>query len=220
MNGHVHKLVVDAASMRDSETAVLVLRLGQAANTIRSLQRFYVNASEGGLPGPGQERDRVEAFLLACAFLHEARALLQPNFKDIEALAVAGRVDQSSLAALRKFLSGTTKLGRAVKRMRNKLVFHWDEDETVRWVQSRKPDDRVVWAESFGTTKGEMFYRAAIDVVASSIADEYEDDQSVATEALSRIFEELLPATQDLLRVVDAAHLGYWNSVDATVESS
>ena len=54
-----------------------------------SAQRFFWFVKDA--PGPGGERDRFWAFLIALGFLHEAAdPLLRPNFPKVRELAEIG----------------------------------------------------------------------------------------------------------------------------------
>ena len=113
----------------DPSTGSLVLRLGMAVNSIRAAQRFFEAAKDA--PGPGGERDRFWAFLVAVGFLNEALQVLRPNYPKVRVLAETGGVPGADIEEAGELLSGRRPINKLLDRIRNRLVFHWD-DELVR----------------------------------------------------------------------------------------
>src|SRR5439155_23017714 len=109
------------------ETAVLLLRLGIAVNAIRAAQRFFHAFRDA--PGPAGERDRLWSFLIALGFLQEAiRTVLNRNFPRIKELAQAGGAQDDLIKDTGALLSGKLPFSKMLGRLRDKVVFHWDED--------------------------------------------------------------------------------------------
>lgn len=108
------------------ETSTLVLRLGIAVNAIRAAQRFYLAVANA--TGPGGERDRFWAFLVAAGFLDEALLVIKPNFPAVRALATSGGATDDQVRAVAELLSGRRPINKTLDRLRNQLAFHWDEE--------------------------------------------------------------------------------------------
>src|SRR5687767_12504675 len=101
MSGDAKSWTVEA-SVADSlhthqDDAVLVLRLGLALTAMRATQRLTLCA--GGRDEPGDVRDRLWAFLLSAAYLHELRVTLQPRFPQVKALALQGGASEDDAKA-------------------------------------------------------------------------------------------------------------------------
>lgn len=102
------KIIGDKASITGNiDDAALVLFLGIAANAIRAAQRFYWFVRD--TPGPGGERDRLWAFLIALGFIHEALQIVRPNFPRVRELAVRGGATKEAVNGVRRLLSGGTR---------------------------------------------------------------------------------------------------------------
>lgn len=195
----------------DVETATLVLRLGIAVNAIRAAQRFYYTAKDA--PGPGGERDRVWAFLIAVGFLVEAIGLLRPKFPQVGLLAQAGGASDDLIRNASALLSGRLPVNRVLDRMRNSLIFHWDEDPIREFVK-RYTKDKVLWAEGIGDTQGEMIYGVAADSLTNSILPD--EPNAIEPESTERSLERLkdlmvdvVAATKSLTAFFDCAIRGH-----------
>jgi hypothetical protein len=202
----------DASLKRNVDDAVLVIRLGLAVTAIRSAQRFYIATSE--VPGPGGERDTLWAFLLATAYLHETRAMLQPQFPRVRELAVKGGVTEAHAAEVGALLSGRKPLGRALERIRNELVFHFDAKAVRRWVDGYS-EASVVWAEGIGPKTGDVLYRASTDAIVAALVRERAPGKTEQQE-LRDLLSELLPATQAITEFLERAIAGYLDESGAT----
>jgi hypothetical protein len=201
----------------DPELSTLLLRLGIAVNATRAAQRFFYAVKD--TRGPGGERDRFWAFLIGVGFMREAiQTLLRPKFPQIKALAMAGGADGELIEKVGALLSGKLPLSKTLNRLRNKLIFHWDETPIREFVQ-RYTEDRVVWADGIGNSQGEMIYRAAADALSNSVLP---DDSSApqpeppeeSMARLQRLLGELFRATELVLRMFDFAIKGHLLRVD------
>src|SRR5258708_1161610 len=127
MHGKPWRIESPRASIYDNvEQATLALRLGIAVNAMRAVQKFFYNFRDA--EGPAGERDRLWAFLIAMGYLKEAIELLRPRFPGIKELALKGGASAEIVQAAAALLSGKSPLSPALDRLRNKLVFHWDEE--------------------------------------------------------------------------------------------
>jgi Protein of unknown function (DUF2934) len=205
------KVEATKASLTDDvETATLVLRLGIAVNAIRAAQRFYYTAKDA--TGPGGERDRVWAFLIAVGFLVEAIGLLRPKFPQVGLLAQAGGASDDLIQNTSALLSGRLPVNRVLDRMRNSLIFHWDEDPIREFVR-RYTKDKVLWAEGIGDTQGEMIYGVAADSLTNSILpDEPNGEPESPERSLERLKDlmvDVVAATKSLTTFFDCAIRGH-----------
>ena len=201
----------------DLDTGTLVLRLGIAVNAIRAAQRFYAAADA---PGPGGERDRFWAFLIAAGFLNEALQVLRPSFPRVRALAEAGGVASSDIRNASELLSGRRPINQLLDHLRNRLVFHWD-DGPIREFAARYSRETVVWGEGVGDSNGEMLYRASADSLCNSVLpDEPDRDVPPVNEGLERVrnlIREVTAATRSVLGVFEHAITGYLSASGARI---
>jgi len=200
------------------DTATLVLRLGIAVNAVRAAQRFFDAVKD--TPGPAGERDRLWAFLIALDFLYEAvKTILQPKFPQIKDLAQVGGAQDELIREAGELLSGKLPLTKTLDRMRNKLIFHWDEDP-IREFASRFSKSAVVWADGVGDTQGEMFYRAAADALTNSVLPDelgapQPESPERSIERLKALIAEVLSATDRVLKLFDFAIKGHLLEIGA-----
>jgi hypothetical protein len=213
VTGDRWSIEADAATSlrRHVDDAVLVLRLGLAVTAIRTAQRFYIASTQW--PGAAGERDQLWTFLLATAYLHEARVMLQPRFPRVRELAVMDGATEAEADEVGALLSGRRPLSRTLDRVRNELVFHFDEDAMRRWVDEYS-EASVVWAEGTGPRTGDMVYRASTDAVMAALVGEREPGTS-GQQALRDLLSELLPATEALTDFFEHAISGYLGTVGA-----
>lgn len=197
----------------DKATATFVLRLGIAVTAIRAAHRLTVAVED--IQGPSAAGTRIWAFLLAVAYLHEAMVTAQPRFPKLKELALEAGATDELVASVGRTFAGKTDVGRAMGRLRNQLVFHFDEEAAQRWIDGYE-EESVVWAEGSGPKTGNVLYRAATDVVAAGIVPDVTSDQGAAE--LRKLLNEVLEETDQVLRLFEHAIAGYLNSVDAQLE--
>lgn len=222
MEGKPWRIESPGASITDNvDQATLALRLGIAVNAMRAVQKFFYNFRD--TPGPAGERDRLWAFLIAMGYLKEAIELLRPKFPVIKELALKGGGATETIDAAAALLSGKSPLSPALDRLRNKLVFHWDE-EPIREYAKKFTADRAVWAEGMGDTNGEMFYRAPANALTNSLLpdDSSEPDTPERNrERIAALMKEAGRATNILAEVFDRAIGGHLKQYDTrTVEET
>jgi hypothetical protein len=195
----------------DIDAATLVLRLGIAVNAMHAAQRFFYAFKDA--VGPAGERDRLWAFLVALGFLHEAIQTLRRNFPKVRALAKAGGAGDDLIKEAGELLSGKLPLGQTLDRMRNKLIFHWD-DAPIREFVTQYSTASVVWADGLGDTQGEMLYRTAADALTNSVlpnepgAPQPEPSEHSA-ERIKKLVSDVLPVTDRVLKLFDFAIKGH-----------
>lgn len=212
------KVEAPSSSLKgDIETATLVLRLGIAVNAARASQRFFYFIKDA--PGPGGERDRLWAFLIAMGFLHEAiQTVLRPSFPAVKNLALAGGASEALIKEASALLSGKAPLSQVLNRMRNKLIFHWD-DEPIREFVEVFSKPTVVWADGLGDTQGEMLYRVAADALSNSVLPDEPsakpESQEQSLERFKMFMIDAVAASRGILELFDCAIKGHLKAVGA-----
>ena len=203
----------DAAAMKaDPETAGYMLRLGTAITAIRAAYRLTIAVED--IKGPSAPGTRLWAFLLAVAYLHETAVTAQSGYAKLKKFALAGGATQEQLDAVGQPFAGKTDVGSAMARIRNSLVFHFDQPAAEAWIKDYK-EPTVVWAEGFGPKTGNTLYRASTDVAASNIMPG-EDD----AEKLQQLTADVVTETDQILTLLEHALAGCMNSIGATLKHS
>lgn len=165
-------------------------------------------------PGPAGERDRLWAFLLAIGFIHEALQIVRPNFPRIRDLARLGGVSEESITTAGQLLSGRLPLNRTIDRMRNKLIFHWDDD-LVREYTNAFSKDEVTWAEGVGHTQGESVFTAAANALTNSVLpDEPNATEERNVERVRELVEQIPPTTAVIVEILQRAIMGHLKAHD------
>jgi hypothetical protein len=217
VEGKRWKVEADAATSLKANTddAVLVLRLGMAISAMRAAQRLTVCVGEGD--APGVVRDRLWSFLLAAGYLHELRVTLQPRFPKVREFAVKGGATEDLAKAVGEILSGKSDFSGVLDRVRNQLVFHFDEAAAAEWVD-QFDRERVLWVEGIGKKTGDTLYRASLDAVSSAILPRVEGTAEEGRRKFAALIAEVLRVTDLVTTLFEHAIAGYLNSVGAELE--
>jgi hypothetical protein len=200
------------------EASTLVLRLGIAVNAVRAAQRFYLAVADAD--GPGGERDRFWAFLIASGFLNEALQVIRPKFPAVRALAESGGATEDQVHAVGELLSGRRPINQTLDRLRNQLAFHWDEGLVKEFVSNySKPT--VVWADGAGRSNGEMLYRASAAAVANLVLPpiengERETDEQVR-DRMKQLLVQLTEATAAVVALCERAIIGHLSDIGVSI---
>lgn len=191
----------------NADDSTLALRMGIAVNAIGAAQRFYWFVKDA--PGPAGERDRLWAFLLAIGFIHEALQIVRPNFPRIRDLARLGGVSEESITTAGQLLSGRLPLNRTIDRMRNKLIFHWDDDLVREYINAFSKDE-VTWAEGVGHTQGESVFTAAANALTNSVLpDEPNATEERNGERVRELVQQIPPTTAVIVEILQRAIMGH-----------
>jgi hypothetical protein len=208
------KVEVDALNSLKAnvDDTVLALRLGMAISAIRAAQRLTICAGEG--EGPGFLRDRLWAFVLAVAYIHEARVTLQPRFPKVKELAIRGGATEDLSKEIAELLSGKSDLTKILNTVRNTLVFHFDEDAARQWVEQYE-GDTVLWAQGIGRSTGNVSFNASLDVVAAGLLPTRIEDEAgeEGRRRLRKVIENVVRAMDRLTTFFEHAMAGYIDSV-------
>ncbi|UVT22266.1 MAG: hypothetical protein H8K03_10400 [Nitrospira sp.] len=198
------------------DDCTLALRLGIAVNALEASQRFYLFVKDAD--GPAGDRDRLWAFLVAVGFIHEAIQLLRSHFPRVRNLARVGGADDETLMSASQLLGGNLSVSRPISRMRNKLIFHWD-DNVIRTYVTKFSSDRVTWASGVGDTQGETVFTAAADALINSVLpDEPGADAERDAVRLKAFVNDIPPTTKLLIQLFQQAIMGHWRSYDMRTE--
>jgi len=200
---------VAASLTANTDDAALVLRLGLAVTAIRGAHRLTVAVSDSS--SPLDNGLRLWSFVLAVAYLHEARVMASPKYPRVRDLAKEGGATDDLAAAVGQIFSGKTRVGQLAERVRNEMVFHFDEGSVRKWIGEQN-GPTVFWAEGVGPRVGNTLYRASLDSVAANLLPGVDDK-----EAMKELLHEVLTATTAVLEFFERAIAGYLHSVGAVI---
>ena len=191
----------------DPDDAVLVTRLGIAITALRASQRLTICVA--GSDDPAEQSSRLWAFMLALSYLHEIRASFQTRWHRIKPLAdAAGAPAELAGQVSDILLSGKSELSAAVDRIRNGLVFHFDEKPVIEWMK-QYTQDPVVWFHGKGQTNGGIQYRASTDAVAWNILPGVDIESGPGRAQVIQLMEQVKDAQHKVALWFDYALAGY-----------
>jgi hypothetical protein len=194
------------------EIAGYMLRLGMAITAIRAAYRLTIAVED--IKGPSAPGTRLWAFLLAVAYLHETAITAKSKYPKLKEFALSGGATQELLDAVGQTFAGKTAVGAAMARIRNSLVFHFDQPAAEAWIKEYdKPT--VMWAEGLGPKTGTTLSRASADVAASNNVPG-EDN----AEKRQQLMADVITETEQTLRLLEHAQAGYMNSLGGTLKHS
>jgi hypothetical protein len=219
--GDTDKWTVEAETQKslkaNTDDAVLVLRLGVAITAMRAAQRLTLCCRDSD--EPGMQRDRLWAFLLAGAYLHELRVTLQPRFPRVKELALQGGGTEAEAKEVGEVISGKSDFSKSIEKIRNELVFHFDEEAVKKWI-NEYDSSSVVWAEGVGDATGNVLYRASTDAVSSAILPGIDPTTDDGRQQLTGFIKQVLHATDVVMKFFERATAGYLASVGAKMKHS
>lgn len=174
--------------LRSDPKFAKLLNLARAVNAIYFCLRVLMD--HGGDMTPAGQRQYINAFLFSAGALHEAFAVadsLEKHFGDRDSYrnGFATFLNDPKTKELRCTI---------LRRMRNKLVFHYDEDVARKGLQTLELDS-YIFASAVGDKRSGTYYNLADEIVINhllgdgDVADEDERLGAAAkdiAEALSR----------------------------------
>jgi hypothetical protein len=176
-----------AASLTTNiDDAVLVLRLGLATTAIRSAQRLTLAVAKGD--NPLDQGLHLWSFVLAVAYIHEAKVMASPKYPRVRDLAKQAGATDALIAEVGQLFSGKSRVGQLAERVRNGMVFHFDEDSVKTWIGEQRAAT-VLWAEGVGPRVGNTLYRASLDTVAGNLVPGSNNPAE-----LSKVIDEVVAA--------------------------
>ncbi|HVF56973.1 MAG TPA: hypothetical protein VM934_12540 [Pyrinomonadaceae bacterium] len=172
-----------------------ILRLARVVNSLQFCFNSLVVVSDADTPA--NQRQRLNSFLFASGVLYE-------GLKVVRNLTKHFGQRQSFRNGLEKLLDEpvTKKLqGNILKDMRNKSVFHYDEDVAPKTLKILNLES-YLFATGVGTHRGGVYYNLADEVVFNFIIG----DESKSKEEEEQALREAMKDITDLLtKFVDSA---------------
>ena len=166
--------------LRSDPKFAKLLNLARAVNAIYFCLRVLLDHG-GGDTTPSGQRQYINAFLFSAGALHEAFAVadsLERHFGDRDSY-------RNGFGKLLK--DPKTKVLRAtiLRRLRNKLVFHYDEDVARKGLKTLGLDS-YIFASAVGDRRSGTYYNLADEIVLNHLlgdSDGSDEDERLGTAA-------------------------------------
>ena len=159
--------------LRSDPKFAKLLNLARAVNAIYFC--LHVLLDHGGDITPAGQRQHINAFLFSAGALHEAFAVadsLEKYFGDRDSY-------QNGFGRLLEDPKTKELRGTILRRMRNKLVFHYDEDVARKALKTLDLDS-YIFASSVGDKRRGTYYNLADEIVINYLlgdGDSAEEDE-------------------------------------------
>jgi hypothetical protein len=176
--------------LKIDERFLSLLTIARVVNALRFCQKAGMDAKNS--QGPSSAGSIANSALFASSVMYEglrAAEKLGKHFKDIDSY-------KNGFGALLKDRKIKTFRQTALKRMRNKFVFHFDLDVMA---ESFKNFDlsEYIFAAGVGKTSGEMYFVLADDAVFNYLL---EPEENESDESLKNRYIEILRNSTDLMQ--------------------
>lgn len=157
----------------DPAAALLMVRLGLAANALVSQHRFAVSLTDSD--GAAAARDRIGALIVAASLTQEAVIVIKEQYSYVTELAKASGLSAEKLEQFGHLAGGKHEVSALLTKVRNQIGFHWDASVIGEALDQFVPHPEVVWVEGREATTGETIYRLSADVVMEAIFPELDE---------------------------------------------
>jgi|SRR5689334_18043449 len=173
--------------MRSDPKFSALLRLARIVNALNFCFRTLIKSNEDDTPAAS--RQHINSLLFACGILYEGIKVaktLGKYFADRESF-------QKGLAQLLKDKETKKLQETALNSMRNKIVFHYDEDVVTTTLNNLNLES-YVFVSGYGPQRGEMYYTLADEIAINFMIGEPGSKQEE-----DRILRELLTTTAEVV---------------------
>lgn len=184
----------------DPDDALLVVRLGCAANALTSQHRFAAAATKA--EGVAAARDLSAAMVVAAGLTKEALKLLVKNQERVRDLANAAGASQELMTEFQRLIAGTHPASALLSMIRNKVGFHFDPQVLRDALDELSEHESVIWVEAGQRTAGEQVLRISTDAILTAIVPEPPDVKHLSPEERVRAGQE---RARDALTVIGDA---------------
>ena len=137
-----------------------------AVNALGAQIRFGAEARSR--LGAGKVRDLVTSLITAAAFTNEALALASEGMGTLRPLAIRVGAPSEMLARVSKLCSGKHPAANLLKRARNKVGFHWDEEVVKQSLLEYGRNQTIIWIES-NADFSDVVHRLAVEVMGHAL---------------------------------------------------
>jgi len=186
--------------LKSDDRFLALLTLARFVNALRFCQQAAIDVQNKD--APSGSRQRINSFLFASSVLYEGFRVaenLGKYFRNLDSFknGFATLLKDKDVRALRET---------SLERMRNKFVFHFDQDVAKEALNNFELST-YKFATSRGTASGEMYFSLADEAVMNYLlqpkAEEFDHDLQVRLENLieqiTNIMGRFVRATEDLM---------------------
>jgi hypothetical protein len=192
----------------DADLAVLFVRVGMATNALTSqIQAGYDAAKHRH--GAVKMRDILTSLVTSVAYTNEGIRLAQENMNVLRSMAKGDGIAEELLKRVGKLCGGKHPADYILKRGRNNLGFHWDDDVIRRSVLEYGRNAKLVWIEMSGN---ESTQRLASDVIGHALLFEITNQPGgaeVKHDGISEALGQIQDAMEVIVQFFAAAFFGY-----------
>lgn len=213
MTDHRWTVEADTATLlkKRPDDAVLALRLGMAVSALQASLRLTLSATDNG--DPADERDRLWGFMLATAYLHEARITIQHRFPRVSQLATLGGAPAELAQQVGAITSGKSEVGEMLDTIRKTLVFHFEERAVKEWVAAYRRDT-LRWADGIAGDTNKVAYQASLSIVAAPLLAGDNLSTENGRQRLRARLDEVVRLGEIITAFCQHAIAGYIDSLD------
>jgi hypothetical protein len=184
--------------LRTDERFLNLLTLARLLNALRFCQQPVIDSRTSDKPSAS--RQSINSFLFASSVLYEGFVLVEKlgqYFREVDSF-------RNGFAVLLRDKKIKNLRGTALKRMRNKFVFHFDRDIALETLKDFElPNYR--FATGFGKASGEIYYGLADEAVMNYLLQPQPEDTD---DALNKRLRALMEDVTELMgKFVEAAEL-------------
>ena len=167
-----------------------LLTLARFVNALRFCQKAAIDAKEA--TGPTGARSSSNSFEFAASVLYEGFLLIEKlgkDFKNLESF-------KSGFGALLRDKTVKSLRESALKRMRNKFVFHFDKEVAKGSLEKNFELPEYIFASGIGKASGEMYFVLADEVVLHYLLQPTPNESD---ESLKKRYKQIVQNTTDIM---------------------
>jgi hypothetical protein len=204
------------AIQREPDHAVLIVRVGIAVNALNA--QMDVGVAHEDASAAVQMRTRLWGLVGAAAVTNEGIRLAGQNMATLRAMAQRTHISEERLDQIGKLCAGKHPASATLKRARNQLGFHWDDEIVRPVVIAHGKNKKIVWLEARGEEA--PVHRLAANVLGLALIPEAvalsdEESQPVISDALQQVSD----AMGILLEFFTACVYGYFRTAGVTAQT-
>ena len=212
--------------------AILAVRLGLAVNALNAqLSAMKRVSADPEKYGAVAMRDSLLSLFSLAAYTKEALKVLTgshdaPAERDnVERLARDGGADESLIDQVGTLCDGCHQADAVLKKVRNKLVFHWDRVVVAESLREFARNEELVWLEAADKTRGANVYRLSTEVLLHAVlhapivgsADKF--NQLSSQERVQKAMDPVTEAAELILKLFEAAIAGFLSRAGGRLRS-
>lgn len=204
------------AILNDPDLATLIVRIGMATNAL-SAQIHAGKAAAERLPA-AKTRDILCSLVTSAALTNEAIKVVSGGMSRLRPLALRAGASEELLQRIGQLCAGKHPADGLLKRARNEIGFHWDQDTIGPSVREFGKNRKLIWIEA--DTNGEYVHRLACEVLVHALFPEAQQQDSDGTKlTLEQEMKHLSSAMDLIIEFCVASAWGYMRACQAVLKT-